>query len=89
MGSHQPTGLPSPSPRPGSATVGRTRGQGCSSSSQTREMGGAKGAGEQGHSPLLIFMSQEKILHLLPPEVQLVVIVALDCLGLIHRVIQG
>lgn len=33
-------------------------------------------------------MSQEKVLHLLPSEVQLVVIVAFDCLSLIHRVIQ-
>lgn len=49
----------------------------------------AKGAGKQGHSPLLIFVSQEKVLHLLPSEVELVVIVALNCLGLIHGVIQG
>lgn len=44
---------------------------------------------QEGHSPLLIFMSQEKVLHLLPSEVELVVIVAFDCLSLIHRVIQG
>lgn len=48
----------------------------------------AKGAGKQGHSPLLVFVSQEKVLHLLPSEVQLVVIVAFNCLRLIHRVIQ-
>lgn len=69
--------------------LGRTgRGQGCSSSSQTREMGQGK-RGKQGHSPLLIFMSQEKVLHLLPSEVELVVIVALNCLCLIHGVVQG
>lgn len=33
-------------------------------------------------------MSQEEILHLLPSKIQLVVIIALNCLCLIHRVIQ-
>lgn len=47
-----------------------------------------KVAGKEGHLPLLIFMSQEKILHLLPAKIQFVVIIAFDSLGLIHRVIQ-
>lgn len=42
----------------------------------------------QGHSPLLVLVGQEEVLHLLPPEVQLVVIIALYSLSLIHRVIQ-
>lgn len=33
-------------------------------------------------------MSQEEILHLLSSKIQLVVIIALNCLCLIHRVIQ-
>lgn len=48
-----------------------------------------KTVGEEGHSPLLILVSQEEVLHLLPPEVQLVVVVALDRLGLVHSIIQG
>ena len=39
--------------------------------------------------PLFIFMSQKEVLHLLPTEVDLVLIVALDCLGLVHRIVQG
>lgn len=39
--------------------------------------------------PLLIFMSQKEVLHLLSAEVDLVLIVAFDCLSLIHRIVQG
>ncbi len=39
--------------------------------------------------PLFIFMSQKEVLHLLPAEVNLVLIVAFYCLSFIHRVIQG
>lgn len=34
-------------------------------------------------------MSQKEFLHLLSAEVYLVLIVAFDCLSLIHRIIQG
>lgn len=34
-------------------------------------------------------MGQEEVLHLLPPEIDLVLIVAFDRLRLIHRVVQG
>lgn len=34
-------------------------------------------------------MSQKEVLHLLPAEVNLVLIVAFDCLSFIHRIIQG
>lgn len=39
--------------------------------------------------PLLIFMSQKEVLHLLPTKVDLVLIVAFDGLSLINRIIQG
>lgn len=39
--------------------------------------------------PLLIFMSQKEVLHLLSAEIDLVLIVAFDCLSLIHGIIQG
>lgn len=78
--------LPFPTPR--KCHGGENQGQAAAPPARPEKGARAKGAGKQGHSPLLIFMSQEKILHLLPPEVQLVVIVAFDCLGLIHRVIQ-
>lgn len=39
--------------------------------------------------PLLIFMGQKEVLHLLPAKVDLVLIVAFDCFSLIHRIIQG
>lgn len=39
--------------------------------------------------PLLIFVSQKEVLHLLPTKVDLVLIVAFDGLGLINRIIQG
>lgn len=39
--------------------------------------------------PLFIFMSQKEVLHLLSAEVDLVLIVAFNCLSLIHRIIQG
>lgn len=89
-GSHQPTLFP-PLPTPRKHHVGenwrRTRLQ--LLQPDQRNGPGQTGAGKQGHSPLLIFMSQEKVLHLLPSEVELVVIVALNCLGLIHGVVQG
>ena len=88
---HQP-GVATPLPRPQKCWTGEMgRGQDC------RLRWGAWGdvpgtgwqAGGGGHSPLLILVSQEEILHLLPPEVQLVVVVALDCLSLVHSIIQG
>lgn len=39
--------------------------------------------------PLLIFMSQKEVLHLLSAEVNLVFIVAFDSLSFVHRIIQG
>lgn len=87
---HQPVLVYFPSPSPRRSGLGKTgRGQGCrlhwqGQGKRARE----KTAREQGHSPLLIFVSQEEILHLLPSKVQLVVIIALNCLCLIHRVIQ-
>lgn len=39
--------------------------------------------------PLLIFMGQKEVLHLLPTKVDLVLIVAFDGLSLINRIIQG
>lgn len=39
--------------------------------------------------PLLVLVGQKEVLHLLPAEVKLVVIVALHSLGIFHRVIQG
>lgn len=42
-----------------------------------------------GHVPLFILVGQEEILHLLAPEIQFVVIVALHSFCLIDRIIQG
>lgn len=39
--------------------------------------------------PLLVLVSQEEVLHLLPAEVALVLVVAFDRLGLVHRIVQG
>lgn len=87
---HQPVLLYFPSPTPRKFWIGekgkRTGlqaplagpGETCSGTERTKT----------GHSPLLIFMSQKEILHLLPSEIQLIVIVTLHSLGLIHRVIQ-
>lgn len=87
---HQPMLLYFPSPTPRKFQIGEMgAGEGCSPTGGARgNMPGKRCQGSGGHSPLLIFMSQEKVLHLLPSKIQFVVIIAFDSLGLVHRVIQ-
>lgn len=39
--------------------------------------------------PLFIFVRQKEVLHLLPAEVDLVLVVLIDGLRLVHGVVQG
>lgn len=89
VGGVPPAGVSLPFPTPRKCHDGENQRTGLQLLQPDQRNGpGQKGAGKQGHSPLLVFMSQEKVLHLLPSEVQLVVVVAFDSLGLVHRVIQ-
>lgn len=46
------------------------------------------GGGTPSNVPLLIFMGQEKILHLLTAKIKLIVVITLNGLRLVHRIIQ-